>query len=119
VLIYLTAEAIDATLRAVRECAAGSEIVFSYDVPDAFLDDIAREMVAIEASQLAAAGEPYTTRMSPAQAEELVRSAGLEVAEHLTPPALCDRYFADRSDGLRPSAAERHIAARAGPTGLP
>jgi len=113
VLIYLTAEAIDGTLRAVRECAAGSQIVFSYDVPDAFLDDIAREMVAIEASQLAAAGEPYTTRMSPAQAEEVVKSAGLEVAEHLTPPVLNDRYFAERSDGLRPSAAERLIACRA------
>jgi methyltransferase (TIGR00027 family) len=113
VLIYLTADAIDATLQIVRECGAGSEIVVSYDVPDAFLDDIAREMVAIEASQVTAAGEPYTTRMSPAQAEELLRSAGLEVAEHLTTPALCERYFAGRSDGLRPSTAERLIAARA------
>jgi methyltransferase (TIGR00027 family) len=113
VLIYLTADAIDAMLQIVRECGAGSEIVVSYDVPDAFLDDIAREMVAIEASQVAAAGEPYTTRMSPTQAEELLRSAGLEVAEHLTTPALCDRYFAGRSDGLRPSTAERLIAARA------
>jgi methyltransferase (TIGR00027 family) len=119
VLIYLTAEAIDGTLRTVRECGAGSQIVFSYDVPDAFLDDVAQEMVAIEASQVAAAGEPYTTRMSPAQAGELVRGAGLEVAEHLRPPALYDRYFAGRSDGLRPSAAERLIAARAGPTGRP
>jgi methyltransferase (TIGR00027 family) len=113
VLIYLTAEAIVSTLRIVRECGVGSEIVVSYDVPDAFLDDIAREMVAIEASQVAAVGEPYTTRMSPAQAEELCRSAGLEVAEHLTTSAIYDRYFAERSDGLRPSTAERLIAARA------
>jgi methyltransferase (TIGR00027 family) len=119
VLIYLTAEAIDGTLRTVRECAAGSQIVFSYDVPDAFLDEVAREMVAMEASQVAAAGEPYTTRMSPARAGELVRSAGLEVAEHLTPPALYDRYFAGRSDGLQPSAAERLIAAQAGPPDFP
>ena len=119
VLIYLTAEAIDGTLRTVRECGAGSQIVFSYDVPDAFLDDVAQEMVAIEASQVAAAGEPYTTRMSPAQAGALVRGAGLEVAEHLRPPALYDRYFAGRSDGLRPSAAERLIAARAGLPDVP
>jgi len=119
VLVYLTAEAIDGTLRTVRECGAGSQIVFSYDVPDAFLDDVAQEMVAIEASQVAAAGEPYTTRMSPAQAGALVRGAGLEVAEHLTPLALYDRYFAGRSDGLRPSAAERLIAARAGLPDVP
>ena len=56
---------------------------------------------------------------SPAQAGALVRGAGLEVAEHLTPLALYDRYFAGRSDGLRPSAAERLIAARAGLPDVP
>jgi len=114
VLIYLGTEAIDATLRTVHECGTGSEMVFSYDVPDAFLDDIALEMVTIEAGQAAAVGEPYTTRMSPAHAEALVTTAGLHVVEHLTPQALYDRYFARRSDGLRPSAAERLIAARSG-----
>ncbi|MGH3153342.1 MAG: class I SAM-dependent methyltransferase [Streptosporangiaceae bacterium] len=114
VLVYLTAEAIEATLRCVSGCGSGSEIVLSYDASDAFLDDAAREMVTIETRLVAAAGEPYTTRMSPAQAEAVVEAAGLVVAEHLTPQALYDRYFAGRSDGLRPSAAERLIAARAG-----
>jgi methyltransferase (TIGR00027 family) len=112
VTVYLTAEAIDATLRSVSGCGPGSEIVLSYDASDAFLDDTAREMVKIEARLAAASGEPYATRMSPAQAEALIAGAGLEVAEHLTPQALDDRYFAGRSDGLRPSAAERLIAAR-------
>jgi len=114
VMIYLTPEAITATLNTVSGCGTGSEIVLSYDAPDAFLDDTAREMVKIEARQVAATGEPYTTRMSPAQAETLIESAGLEVVEHLAPQALYDRYFAQRSDGLRPSTAERLIAARTG-----
>jgi methyltransferase (TIGR00027 family) len=114
VIIYLTPEAITATLNTVSGCGTGSEIVLSYDAPDAFLDDTAREMVKIEARQVAATGEPYTTRMSPAQAETLIESAGLEVIEHLAPQALYDRYFAERSDGLRPSTAERLIAARTG-----
>ena len=114
VIIYLTPEAITATLNTVSGSGTGSEIVLSYDAPDAFLDDTAREMVKIEARQVAATGEPYTTRMSPAQAETLIESAGLEVVEHLAPQALYDRYFAERSDGLRPSTAERLIAARTG-----
>jgi methyltransferase (TIGR00027 family) len=114
VTIYLTAEAIDATLRSVSGCGPGSEIVLSYDASDAFLDDAARELVQLEARLVAAAGEPYATRMSPAQAEALTEGAGLEVAEHLTPQALYERYFAGRSDGLRPSDAERLIAARTG-----
>jgi methyltransferase (TIGR00027 family) len=112
VTIYLTTEAIDATLRSVSRCGSGSEIVLSYDASDAFLDDAAREMVKNEARLVAAAGDPYTTRMSPAQAEALIEGAGLEVAEHLTPEDVYDRYFAGRSDGLRPSTAERLIAAR-------
>jgi methyltransferase (TIGR00027 family) len=114
VVMYFTAEAIDATLHSVSGCGAASEIVLSYDAPDALLDDTAREMVQIEARLVAASGEPYTTRMSPAQAEALVEGAGLEVVEHLTPQALYDRYFAARSDGLRPSTAERLIAGRTG-----
>jgi methyltransferase (TIGR00027 family) len=112
VTIYLTAEAIGATLRSVSGCGPGSEIVLSYDASDAFLDDAAREMVKIEARLVAASGERYATRMSPAEAEALIEGAGLDVAEHLTPQALCERYFAARSDGLRPSTAERLIAAR-------
>ena len=114
VVLYLTAEAIDATLQSVSGCCSGSEIVLSYDASDTFLDDAAREMVKIEARLVAATGEPYTTRMSPAQAEALVEGAGMDIVEHLTPQALYDRYFAGRSDGLRPSAAERLIAARTG-----
>jgi methyltransferase (TIGR00027 family) len=114
VTVYLTAEAIDATLRSVSRCAPGSEIVLSYDAADAFLDDAAREMVKIEARLVATSGEPYATRMSPAQAEALIEGAGLKLAEHLTPEILYDRYFAARSDGLRPSTAERLLAARTG-----
>jgi methyltransferase (TIGR00027 family) len=119
VLIYLGTDAIDSMLRTVRECGTGSEIVFSYDVPDALLDEIALEMVAIEAGQVAAVGEPYTSRMWPARTEALVTAAGLRVVEHLAPQALYDRYFAGRGDGLRPSAAERLIAARSGGTPCP
>jgi hypothetical protein len=70
--------------------------------------------VKIEASLVAATAEPYTTRMSPAQMEALIEAAGLEITEHVTPEILHDRYFAARSDGLRPSTAERLIAARTG-----
>src|ERR1700733_185343 len=48
VTIYLTAEAISATLRSVSGCGPGSEIVLSYDASDAFLDDAARELVKLE-----------------------------------------------------------------------
>lgn len=112
VMMYLTSQAIEATLGCVSRCGSGSEIVVSYDVSEEFLDDTARKMVKAEATLVAAAGEPYMIRMPPAQAQALAEAAGLEVAEHLTSHVLADRYFAGRGDGLRPSAAERLIAAR-------
>lgn len=112
VIVYLTTEAVQATLRTVAACAPGSEIVLSYDASEPFLDEIARKMVDVESKLVAAAGEPYSLKLSPAEAEALVERCGLEVVEHMTPDDLCDRYFSDRTDGLRPSAAERLIAAR-------
>jgi methyltransferase (TIGR00027 family) len=112
VIIYLTTEAVEATLRTVAACAPGSEVVLSYDASEPFLDEVARKMVNIESKMVAAAGEPYTLTFSPAEAETLVRCCGLAVADHLTPTDLYDRYFSGRADGLRPSTAERLMAAR-------
>ena len=41
VTMYLTIEAVEATLRTIAECAPGSEVVFSYGRTDEHLDDIA------------------------------------------------------------------------------
>jgi methyltransferase (TIGR00027 family) len=112
VTIYLTTEAIEATLRTVAACGSGSEIVLSYDVSDPFLDDFGREMVASEAAAVASVGEPYITKFSLRDVEALIERSGLEIAEHPTPEVLYARYFANRDDGLRPSTAERLIAAR-------
>lgn len=112
VTVYLTTEAIEATLRTVAGCEPGSEIVLSYDTTAPFRDDVGRELMEAESKLLASVGEPDTTMFSPAHAEALVERCGLKIAEHLTPDVLHDRYFLDRSDGLRPSTAERLIAAQ-------
>jgi methyltransferase (TIGR00027 family) len=112
VIIYLTGQAVEATLRTVAACASASEVVLSYDASESFLDETAREMVEIESKMVAAAGEAFTLKFSPAEAEALVTCCGLEVAEHLMPVDMFDRYFSDRVDGLRPSTAERLVAAR-------
>lgn len=112
VTMYLTTEAIEATLRTVAACEPGSEIVLSYDASESCLDEIGREFADAEANLVASVGEPYTPQFSPDDAHALIERCGLEVAEHPTPDVLYARYFWDRDDGLRPSTAERLIAAR-------
>jgi hypothetical protein len=57
-------------------------------------------------------GEPLQTRLSRADAEALVERCGLVVADHPDRDDLVARYFAHRSDGLKPYTSEGVIAAR-------
>lgn len=112
VTMYLTPAAVEATLRTVAGCAPGTEIVLSYAPTDDELDDLARRFGEIAAVVVAAVGEPFTTRLSRADAEALVRRCGLQVADHPRHDDLVARYFASRTDGLRPYRAEGLLAAR-------
>lgn len=112
VTMYLTTEAIEATLRTVTQCVPGSEIVFTYGRTDQQLDDIGREFGKIVSSLVADIGEPLKTRLSRADAEALVERCGLVVAHHPDRDDLVARYFSHRSDGLKPYTSEGVIAAR-------
>jgi methyltransferase (TIGR00027 family) len=112
VTMYLTADAIEATLRTVTRCAPGSEIVFTYGRADVHLDEVGREFRGIVSSRVAEVGEPLRTRFSRAEVEAFVARCGLEVAEHPDREDLVARYFSNRTDGLKPYTAEGVIAAR-------
>jgi methyltransferase (TIGR00027 family) len=112
VAVYLSIDAIEATLRTIARCASGSEIVFSYARADEHLDPLAREFRETAAPLVAAVGEPWRTRLSRTEAEALVRRCGLDVAEHPDRDDLVARYWAGRPDGLAPYGAEGVIAAR-------
>ena len=113
VVPYLTSDAVEATLRTIAGCCApGTELVLTYLVTDEHLDQHGREFLEIFGSLAAQSGEPLELRLPPIEAEALVRRCGLEVAEHLTPDQLWARFFATRSDSLRPYTVERVLCAR-------
>jgi methyltransferase (TIGR00027 family) len=111
VVPYLTPEAIDSTLRCVAGCAPGSEVVFEYGLADPYLDDVGREFAARFVHVASGVGEPVQGAWTPDEAEAVVVRCGLEVADHPDRDALEARYFADRSDGLRPWSPARLLAA--------
>jgi methyltransferase (TIGR00027 family) len=108
VTMYLTREAIAATLGVVAAGAAGSEVVFSYSLD---VGDPTGARARLEAA-VAEQGEPFRSRFSESQVEELVGSCGLEVAEHPGYEEQVARYFSGRCDGLVPTAGARLLAAR-------
>ena len=60
----------------------------------------------------ASAGEPVQPGWPASEIERLISRCGLKVVDHPARADLQQRYFAGRTDGLRPSTFETLVAAR-------
>ena len=102
VSMYLTQEAIVATLRQVAAFAPGSTLAISFMLPLALLDPEIRPAVERAAEGARASGTPFISFFTPTEMLALAREAGFREVQHVSAAALAERYFAGRPDGLRP-----------------
>ena len=114
VTMYLTREAISATLRAAASLAAGSVMVFSYSRPIEMAPPEIRPILEVAAKGAAASGHPWLSLLAPDEAADLARDAGFGDVHIVTSADLHDRYFAGRHDGLSPVGGEDLVIAAAG-----
>jgi hypothetical protein len=56
-------------------------------------------------------GTPFISHYAPDDMIEMCRAAGFSAVRHVGPPDLIERYFAGRTDGLRPPTAEHFVVA--------
>lgn len=107
---YLSADAVFATLRSIGGFAApGSRIVFDYTVRPGALSDEDRREYEATSRFVARRGEPFRSSFEPAPFLAAVAALGLRLVEDLDAGEQRRRYFAGRSDGLRPTALS-HLA---------
>jgi methyltransferase (TIGR00027 family) len=102
VSMYLTHEAIVATLRRVAALARASTFVMSFMLPIELADPEVRPGIERAAAGALANGTPFISFFKPDEMLSLARGAGLGHVEHVSAAALAERYFAGRADGLRP-----------------
>ncbi len=102
---YLSAEAVDATLRALAGLGApGSLLVFTY-LDRAGLEDGAKlRGAAGTIGAVRRAGEPFRFGLDPAELGGYLAERGLELREEISTAALAERYLHPR--GRRPVASE-------------
>ncbi len=113
VSMYLTKEAISQTLRELASFAPGSTFVMSFMLPFDRVDPELRPGMERAAEGARANGTPFLSFFEPAAMLALARDAGLRNVEHVASGELAARYFAGRTDGLRPpNAAEDLLVAR-------
>jgi methyltransferase (TIGR00027 family) len=113
VSMYLTRDAIAATLRQVAALAPGSTLAMSFLLPLELADPEVRPGLQRAAEGARASGTPFISFFTPAEVLALAREAGFRDAQHVSAADLAERYFAGRTDGLRPpkNAEELLVAA--------
>jgi O-methyltransferase involved in polyketide biosynthesis len=100
--MYLTQAAIAAMLRRLAKLAPGSTLVLSFLLPIEMAEPELRPGIerAIEGAR--ANGTPFISFFTPAEMLTLASDAGFREVRHVSAAALAQRYFAGRTDGLRP-----------------
>jgi len=111
VSMYLTREANRATLQQIARLAPGSTLAMTFLLPLELIDEPERSQHAAVYERARAAGTPFVSFFAPDEMTALARAAGLREARHVSTADLTARYFAQRSDGLRPASGESILVA--------
>jgi len=80
-------------------------------LPTELLDDAHRSRLQASEKGAGASGTPFISFYTPQEMLVLAREAGFRDAQHVSGSSLTERYFADRTDGLRPSTGEDFVVA--------
>lgn len=102
VSMYLTKDAVAATLRRVAALAPGSTFAMSFMLPIEMADPDVRPGIERAAAGARANGTPFLSFFMPAEILAMARDAGFREVQHVSAADLAQRYFAGRTDGLRP-----------------
>jgi methyltransferase (TIGR00027 family) len=109
VSMYLTEDAIAATLRRIASLAPGSTLVMSFLLPIELADPEVRPGIERAAEGVRANGTPFLSFFRPTEMLALASEAGFRDVRHVSAAALAERYFADRTDGLRPPSNSEEL----------
>jgi methyltransferase (TIGR00027 family) len=111
VSMYLTRAATAATLRQSAALSAGSTLTMTFMQPLELVDPEEQAMHRATDAAARASGTPFISYYAPDEILAMARDAGFARARHVTADDYAKRYFADRTDGLRPFTTEALLVA--------
>jgi methyltransferase (TIGR00027 family) len=111
VSMYLTRDAIAATLRRIAMLAAGSTLAMTFLLPLQLMESDVRSGFQLAEKGARASGTPFVSFFAPSEILSLAREAGFKEARHVSAANLNGRYFESRSDGLRVLGGEELLVA--------
>jgi methyltransferase (TIGR00027 family) len=111
VSMYLTREATAATLRQSAALAPGSTLVMTFMRPVELVEAEEQAMHRATDAAARASGTPFISYYAPDEILAMARDSGFNAARHVSAADYTQRYFADRTDGLRPFTTEELLVA--------
>lgn len=111
VSMYLTKEANLATLRQMTKLAPGSTFAMTFMLSLDLLDPEERSSLEFVMKKAREAGTPFLSLFSPPEILEMAKETGFRKSQYVSSNDLYQRYFANRSDGLRAGSAEGFLVA--------
>jgi methyltransferase (TIGR00027 family) len=98
---YLTAEAVDATLRWIAKLAKGTRLIFTYVHEGVLADPSAFEGAAQILIAVTSTGEPWTFGLRPEALPGYLAERGLKLLEDLGAKDYRARYMGERAKSMR------------------
>ncbi|HXF23831.1 MAG TPA: class I SAM-dependent methyltransferase [Gemmatimonadaceae bacterium] len=111
VTMYLTRDAVAATLRRLATLGPGSTLAMTFLLPAELTQGEERQQHKEVQKNARASGTPFLSFFTPAEMLAMARDAGFASVAHVSAADLAQRYFAGRTDGLRPSSGESFLIA--------
>jgi O-methyltransferase involved in polyketide biosynthesis len=109
--MYITREATMGTLRQIAALAPGSTVAMTFLKPVNLVEPDEQAMHQATDKAARASGTPFISYYSPQDMVTMAQDAGFSSARCVTAADLADRYFADRTDAVRPASAEELLLA--------
>ena len=111
VTLYLTKDAILATLQQLATLAAGSTLAITFYLPLQLLDEEDKPLQQIAEKGAREAGTPFVSFFTPNEIVALASEAGFKNIDTISTSDLAKRYFAGRTDNFYPSTGEEFLVA--------
>ncbi len=111
VSMYLSRTATVATLRQTAALALGSTLAMTFLLPVELVEPVEQPMHRATDAAARGSGTPFISYYAPEEILAMARDAGFATVRHVTAGDHARRYFADRTDGLRPFSTEELVVA--------
>jgi methyltransferase (TIGR00027 family) len=111
VTLYLSKGANAATLRQMAELVPASTLALTFLLPSGLVNEVLRPGFEAAQKGARAAGTPFLSFYTSEEMLTTASDAGFREVQHVSASRLNERYFAERSDGLRTAGGEELLVA--------